>query len=431
MADDKAEHPTTPAGPEFAPGSLLPQTSSETPVSGTEHQSQGEPETAEATSLAETETSAATEPAETRAPGTEAESGEQSPVLPAEPARPPEKPRSRFPALAATAIAGGLLGFGGTIALHYLEGSRSGSAAFDAKMAALNARLDAIEDKSDAAAAAARTALDGLERRVAAAESAASKAAETANSAAEDTQKAIAAGAAPQELTAGANPSEAPDLGPLNAKIGTIEQKLASLESAMAAPKTGLRAEPQEQREDPAAKQGSRAAAIAIVAESLLHKLASGETFSDELAALENLGIAADQLAPLRAVPASAVARESQLAAQFTALAPAIIATESAKQAGTDEGFLDRVTRHAKGLVHVRRVGDAEALDVQSIVERIEKALADHELGTAYQEWRNLPGPAAEVSQNWADAAKARLDAMNAARSIEDAAVTVLGKTKS
>ncbi len=416
-------------------------------MSGTEHQSQGEPETAEATSLAETETSAAAEPsaAEPSAailPGTEAGSEEQIPVhIPAdskepeasaapEPARAPAKPRSRFPALAATAIAGGLLGFGGTFALHYLEGYRSGSAAFDARMAALNARLDAIEGKSDAAAAAARTTLDGLESRVAAAEATASKAVETATSAAEDMQKAIAAGPAPQEPTGGSNPSEAPDLGPLNAKIGTIEQKLASLESALAAPKTGLRAAPQE-REDPAAKQGSRAAAIAIVAESLLHKLVSGETFSDELAALENLGVAADQLAPLRAVPASAVARESQLAAQFAALAPAIIATESAKQAGTDEGFLDRVTRHAKGLVHVRRVGDAEAMDVQSIVERIEKALADHELGAAYQEWKELPSPAAEVSQNWGDAAKARLDAMNAARSIEDAAVTVLGKPKS
>ena len=86
MADDKAEHPTTPAGPEFAPGSLLPETPSETPVSGTEHQSQGEPETAEATSLAEeTETSAAAEPsaAEPSAailPGTEAGSEEQIPV---------------------------------------------------------------------------------------------------------------------------------------------------------------------------------------------------------------------------------------------------------------------------------------------------------------------------------------------------------------
>ena len=125
MADDKAEHPTTPAGPEFAPGSLLPQTPSETPVSGTEHQPQGEPETAKATSLTETETSAtaepsAAEPTAALSPSMEAESEEQIPAhIPAnskepdasstpEPAREPTKPRSRFPALAATAIVGGL-----------------------------------------------------------------------------------------------------------------------------------------------------------------------------------------------------------------------------------------------------------------------------------------------------------------------------------
>src|SRR6202040_4166752 len=125
---------------------------------------------------------------------------------------------------------------------------------------------------------------------------------------------------------------------------------------------------PQQDRAESAAGEGSRAQAIAIVAESLLRKLDSGGQFSGELAALENLGVPQASLAPLRAASASTVSSEAQLTARFATLVPGIIESEPAKQASEDESFLDRVTRHAKGLVHIRRVGDAEAAGVQGFV---------------------------------------------------------------
>ena len=322
------------------------------------------------------------------------------------------------------------------MALRHFDGSNTNTVAADDRIAALNARIDTIEGKGDAASAASPTALAALETRVAAAESAANKAAESANSAEADLQK-FASQPAAKEPTAAANPAEVPDLGPLNARIGTIEQKLGSLETALAAPKAELRAK-QQDREKPAAEPAPSEAepvpseqAIAIVAESLLRKLDRDGQFSGELAALENLGVTADSLAPLRALSTSPATSERQLSAQFAALAPMIIASDPGNQASADEGFLDRVTRHAKGLVHVRRVGDAESMDTESLVERIEKALADHDLEAAYKAWTDLPSPATKVSESWGNAAKAWVDAINAARSIEAEAVAVLGKSKS
>ena len=338
------------------------------------------------------------------------------------------KPRSLFPALAATAVAGAILGFGGTLGLRYFGGSQINGFAPGERIAALNARIDAIEGKEDAASAASRTALSAMETRVAAAENVANKAAESANSAQADAQKALASGPAAQGPASGPAPA-VPDLGPLEARIGTLEQKLAPLESALGAPKADLR--PQEDRADAAAGEGSRAQAIAIVAESLLRKLDSGGQFSGELAALENLGVPQASLAPLRAASESTVSSERQLTARFAALVPGIIASESAKQASADEGFLDRLTRNAKGLLRIRRVGDAEAAGVQGFVARIENALADHDLEAAYNAWKELPGAATTQSESWGEAAKARLDALNAARSIEADAVAVLGKPKS
>jgi hypothetical protein len=442
MASDEEEHAKITAEPGAAPGLFRHETS----VNGGEPQTAAEPEraatqprAAEASELAGPEAQSPGEPQFFRvpqAPGVDTpetpapEPVDEAPLVFAPPPRlagEQTKPRSLFPALAATAVAGAILGFGGTLGLRYFGGSQINGFAPGERIAALSARIDAIEGKEDAASAAAGAALAKMETRVAAAENAANKAVELANSAQADVQKAFASQPVAQESSSGpALP--APDLGPLEARIGTLEQKLAPLESALAAPKADLR--PQH-RADAADGESARAQAIAIVAESLLRKLDSGGQFSGELAALDNLGVPQASLAPLRAASESTVSSERQLTARFATLVPGIIASESAKQARADETFLDRLTRHAKGLLRIRRVGDTEAPGVQGFVARIENALADHDLDAAYKAWTELPGAATAQSEGWGEAAKARLDALNAARSIEADAVAVLGKPKS
>jgi len=182
--------------------------------------------------------------------------------------------------------------------------------------------------------------------------------------------------------------------------------------------------------ENAPAKEVARAQEVAIVAESLLRKLDHGEEFSAELAALENLGILEPALSPLRTASASAVSTERELTAKFANLSGKIIAAQNAAPAGQEESFLDRLTRNAKNLVDVRRVGDSSAADVESLVTRIESALADHDIEAAYKAWTELPSAAKNVALSWGEAAKLRLDAVNAAKSIEADAVAVLGKPK-
>lgn len=345
------------------------------------------------------------------------------------------KPRSLFPALAVTALAGALLGIGGSFALRSFEAPQATPATpnaevSDERIGDLSARIDALEkleNNSQAASAAARDAVAALESRLAAAENAAVKATETAELARTDAQNADAR--TPPEEAGGASQAQPADLGPIEARLASLEQKLTSIEQTPGGQKAQTRAEPG--RESSEAKQSSRAQAVAVVAESLLRKLESGGQFSGEMTALEGLGVAQNSLAQLRAVPGFSVVSEHQLAAQFKALAPKMVASESAGQAGGHETFLDELARTAKGLVHIHRTGDAGGSGVENLATRIETALGEHDLEAAVNAWQELPAPAKEVSQGWGQAAKARLDALQAARAIEADAIASIGKPKS
>src|ERR1700730_18162147 len=196
MANDEEALAKITAEPGALPGSLR----HEMPQNGGQSQSAAEPESA-ATQLPEAELSVTPPPA-AQSPG-ESQFSMQShaPEVPTleTPAPEPEdsaplvfappprlageqtKPRALFPALAATAVAGAILGFGGTLGLRYFGGSQINGSASGERIAALNARIDAIEGKEDAASAASRTALSAMETRVAAAGGAVGKATELAN----------------------------------------------------------------------------------------------------------------------------------------------------------------------------------------------------------------------------------------------------------
>ncbi len=369
------------------------------------------------------------QPSESQAPPAELRGPEAS-ASPPQPAPPePAKPRSLFPALAATALAGAFLGLGGSYGLRFLESSRSNSPPSDVRLTELNARLDAVEGKEAAASSASRTAVSALEARVAAAEGAAHNAEELAKTAEADIQKATASQPVAKEPSDGSPVRAEPsDLAPFESRLTALERKLAPGVTEGAQPKTSVRAE--RDVETAPSNEAARAQEVAIVAENLLRKLDHGEEFSPELAALENLGISASALAPLRAAAASPVSTERELTAQFANLSGKIIASENAAPAGQEESFLDRLTRNAKGLVDVRRVGDTSASDVGSLVTSIESALADHEIEAAYKAWTQLPSAAKNVALSFGEAAKSRLDAINAAKSIEADAVAVLGKPK-
>lgn len=336
--------------------------------------------------------------------------------------------RSRLGLFSAVAV-GAILVLGVVFGLRLYDQSKSPAADLDARFAAGDARADSIERKSDASAAAWRSAMAALEDRVGAAESAANKGAAASNSALSEMQKALAARPATVVAMPDGQHIELPDLGPLEARIDTIEQKLGSLEAALAAPKADIRA-PQE-RENAAAEQSSHVQAIAIVAASLAHRIERGLPFADEVTALENLGVARADLASLSAFTKTGVASASALAAQFAALAPPILASEAVSEAKEGEGLVDKLARNAAALVRIHRDDDVTGKDLPSLVARIQTALARDDVEEAYALWGELPSGAKTKSESWGAAAKARVDALSATRSIEADAVAVLGKSKS
>ena len=185
-----------------------------------------------------------------------------------------------------------------------------------------------------------------MEKRLAAEESAAAKAAASTDAALDDLRAALAAHPV---AAAGAGQAEAPDLGAVEQKIGALEnklsaldavqqkvgeidalqQKLGELETSFATPKTDPKAEQARMIADQRAKDLSAAHSKGVVATSLVQLVSRGEPFSDEVAALANLGVDPAKLAPLSAVANAGVASIGDLADQFAVLAPSLEAPEA------------------------------------------------------------------------------------------------------
>jgi hypothetical protein len=188
------------------------------------------------------------------------------------------------------------------------------------------------------------------------------------------------------------------------------------------------KAEQERALADQRAKTLSAAHSKGVVAASLVQLVSRGEPFSNEVDALENLGVDPAKLAPLRAAANTGVASVSDLADQFAALAPSL---ETPEAPAPDTGLLERLARDASNLVRIRRAGDPHDLDLPGRIAAIEGALARLDVAKAYAVWSQLPDAARAKSANWGAAAKARLDALTAAAAIEADAVTALGKVKS
>jgi len=171
------------------------------------------------------------------------------------------KPHSGFLALAVTALVGGLLGIGGTFALHSYQAATPQQAG-DVRIPDLTDRLSSLEKKTDAATSATSKTLAALETRITDAETVAQKALDSANAATAELQNNISARAPAAEALPNSSPHEAvevPDIGPLSAKLETLEKKLTALEAALTGPKTEHRVTEQKLEQPAISPQITRA----------------------------------------------------------------------------------------------------------------------------------------------------------------------------
>ena len=150
-------------------------------------------------------------------------------------------------------------------------------------------------------------------------------------------------------------PSAAPDLS-------AVKDRLDKIEGQLAAPKSETRVAP----EKPTASDNP--AAVAIIAEALREKLASGAPFATEFGALESLGVEPAKLAALKPLVNGAPTGPA-LAASFEAVRSKALAAAAPKEEG---GIGERLFAHLRGLVQVRNLGETAGDDPAALASQIE-----------------------------------------------------------
>jgi hypothetical protein len=330
-------------------------------------------------------------------------------------ARPESASRSlALPLLAG--FVGGLVAFGAaTVLVPQISGVKQETGKKQAEIEALNTRLAALEQKPAASAAAAPAGLTELQQRLAELESSLAGLKSAVSKA--PAEKA----APPVDLS----PLRR-DLADLTTRAQTLDTRLAQVESQLSqtgarfgALETSLNAERSDlqslaAREMVTPRQ-AKAPALAVTAQGLLAAVEAGRPFGQELAAAQSLGADPGKIAVLRPFAETGVRTAAALSDSFAPLAGPILAGENPKESG---GLIDRLERSAASLVRIRRIGGAEGGGLAGDIARIESALAAGDVATALALEQHLPGPALALTEKWSAEAKARVDALAAARGI-------------
>jgi hypothetical protein len=167
---------------------------------------------------------------------------------------------------------------------------------------------------------------------------------------------------------------------------------------------------------------GARLAAMVAAIGQLRDSVLAGRPYATELKALQALE---DDPAPpppaLAAHAATGVPSIDTLRSHFTRRAAAIVDAASAPEGGD---WLDRTWHRLKTIVTVRRTGgELAGNDAEDVVGRAERQLADNDLAGAVATLGALGGAAASEARGWLAEARTTLDALDAVKSLQDAAL--------
>ena len=215
------------------------------------------------------------------------------------------------------------------------------------------------------------------------------------------------------------------DLAPLQAAAGALDGRVAKVEGQLAAPKDGERVT--EARAVGSADE-ARATPIALVGQAVARAVTDGRPYASDLAALKALGAepaALEKLSPLadQGAPTAAALRD-----RWDAVQGDVLATVRPSEPGS---AFERFAANARNLVQVRRVGAVQGDDPAALVSRIDAALASGDVQGALATWSKLPQAGQDKSRDWADAARSRVEAADAAQGIVSRAIATLARTKS
>jgi hypothetical protein len=175
-----------------------------------------------------------------------------------------------------------------------------------------------------------------------------------------------------------------------------------------------------------AANGGDRVERLAIASEALRAAAERGDPFVAELAAVKTLGGDPKATAALEPYSAIGVPRAGVLAAEISALVPAML--RAARATSRESGVLDKLQASAERLVRIRRIGESAGEDPETVIARIEVKAANGDLSGVLDEVARLPDAARAPAAAWQRKAEARGAALAAARRMAAEAVTGLGK---
>ena len=215
------------------------------------------------------------------------------------------------------------------------------------------------------------------------------------------------------------------DLSPLQAATATLGAEVAALRGQISAAKDGTRVT--EARAVGSADE-ARATPIALVGQAVQRAVVEGRPYAADLDTLKALGAEPDAVAKLQPSAAAGVPTPAALKARWDAVEGDVLSAVKPAQAGS---ALDRLSAGALSLVQVRKVGAVQGDDAGALVTQIDAALDAGDVPGALAAWAKLPQAGQDRSADWAAAARARVDAMQAAQGLVGRAIATLGRTKS
>ncbi len=371
------------------------------------------------------------------------------PVQPQGVAAAPTAPRRSLWPVAAGIIVGAIIGAGSAAAYYATQGGDT------SQIAALSARLDAVEKRPDPRAeiSALKTSVADLDNKVASAQKAVDAEAQARQAAPQPVQKEAAKpafdpGPLQQKLADVQTGLEAvqkqnADIKGVDAKVAAlaatlatlrgVDGKVATLQSGfddMQKQSSTTQASLDTLRTNQKALEGKvTTPALAVVADSLVTQIARGEPYATQVEALSSIGADPANVAILKENADKGVPSAKSLAAKFDPLADPIIASEP-RDAGHG-GFVDKLKSGMFSMVSVRRADETTGDTLASHVALIQADLAHDDVADAFKVWTALPASAKAKSEAWGALAKTHAEAMQAARALQTQAITALGAKKS
>lgn len=258
----------------------------------------------------------------------------------------------------------------------------------------LRAALQASRDEAAATAAAATERLDAIEQRLAALD---------------ELRSADAAQVASIDDLSGRLDQASADLGEridaLDGRLGDTGGTVSAIDERLAAAETVIARAPEE----------GEIAALSLAVTTLAGKVARGEPFTADLAAVEAgardlPGI--DGLSPFAETGVPTAAGVTESFPETEVLSSEIVAPDAEP--------VERLLAGAKRLVNFRSTDEAEGETLGTLVGDIRAKLAAGDLVGAKASWDRLPEPAKAASAEWEQALSARIAADGAIAALTD-----------